>query len=112
VQITLPSGNTVDIRDALTAKDKFRVQAAVRLSLDTATGLQESSGSILNDMRNALLQQIITAWSFPGVAIPSVNPNTLDEMALDDYNALAEGVEPLLDKVVNSSPNRSGRSAS
>jgi hypothetical protein len=112
MDITLPSGATVTVRDKLTAKDKFAVQAAVRLSLDTATGLQESSGSILNDMRNALLKQIITAWTFDGVAIPSQNPATLDEMDLDDYNALAEGVEPMLDKVVNSSPNRSGRSAS
>jgi hypothetical protein len=112
MDIPLPSGATVTVRDKLTAKDKFAVQAAVRLSLDTATGLQESSGSILNDMRNALLKQIITAWTFDGVAIPSQNPATLDEMDLDDYNALAEGVEPMLDKVVNSSPNRSGRSAS
>ena len=111
MQIELPSGNTVDLRDSLTAKDKFRVQSAVRLSLDTATGLQESTGGLVNDMRNALLKELITAWSFAW-PIPSNNlGNPLEEMDLDDYNALADEVEPLLEKVV-AGPNRRAQSSS
>jgi hypothetical protein len=111
-ELTLPSNATVTYRDALTAKDKFRVQAAIRLSLDTATGLQESSGSIVNDMRNALLCGIITAWSFDNLPLPSIQASVLDDLDLDDYNALADAVEPLLDKVVNAGPNRRERSGS
>jgi hypothetical protein len=112
VQVTLPSGNTVDLRDKLTAKDKFAVQAVIRLSLDTATGLQESSGSLVNDMRNALLGRLITAWSFSW-PIPDNNAgNPLEELDLDDYDALSEAVEPMLEKVVGTNPNRRGRSSS
>lgn len=111
VDVTLPSNATVTLRDKLTAKDKFRVQAAIKLSLDTATGLQESSGSIVNDMRNALLVGIITGWTLD-LPLPSAQASSLDDLDIDDYNALAEAVEPLLDKVVNTGPNRPGRSSS
>jgi hypothetical protein len=112
VEVTLPSGATVTMRDKLTAKDKFSVQAAIRLSLDTSTGLQESSGGVVNDMRNALLTQIITAWTLPE-PIPSLNGgNPLAEMDLDDYDALTEAVDPMLQKVAGTGPNRRGPSSS
>lgn len=111
MEVTLPSGATVTYRDKLNANDKFAVQAAIRLSLDTATGLQESSGSLVNDMRNALLKQIITAWTFP-YPLPHMGVgNPLGELDLDDYNALSDEVEPLLEKVV-AAPNRRGQSSS
>lgn len=111
MQITLPSGNTVDLRDKLTAKDKFAVQAAVRVSLDTSTGMQESTGSFLNDARNALLKLLITGWSFSW-PIPSINPgNPLEELDLDDYDALSDEVEPMFAKVM-SGPNRRAPSSS
>ncbi len=112
MEITLPSGATVTLRDKLTAKDKFRVQSSIRLSLDTATGLQESTGSIVNDMRNALLVGIIEKWSFDSLPLPSIQASSLDDLDIDDYNALSDAVEPMLDKVVNSGPNRGGRSSS
>ena len=112
MEITLPSGATVTLRDKLTAKDKFRVQGAIRLSLDTATGLQESTGSIVNDMRNALLVGIIENWSFDSLPLPSIQASSLDDLDIDDYNALSDAVEPMLDKVVNSGPNRAARSSS
>jgi hypothetical protein len=111
VDVTLPSGATVTLRDKLNANDKFAVQAAIRLSLDTTTGLQESSGSLVNDMRNALLKQIITAWSFTW-PLPSLDGGTsLGELDIDDYNSLSDAVEPMLNKVV-SSPNRPAPSRS
>ena len=111
MQITLPSGNTVDLREKLTAKDKFAVQSAIRLSLDTSTGMQESNGGLLNDARNALLKQLITGWSFTW-PIPSVNGGSpLEELDLDDYDALADAVEDMLAKVM-SVPNRRAPSSS
>jgi hypothetical protein len=109
VEVTLPSGATVTVRDKLTAKDKFTVQAAVRLSLDTNTGMQESSGSFLTDLRNALLKEIITSWSFTW-PVPSAG-GSLDDLDLDDYNALSDGVEDLLTKVM-ANPNRRAPSSS
>jgi hypothetical protein len=112
MDVTLPSGAVVTLRDKLTAKDKFAVQAAVHFSLDTTTGMQVSTGSILNDMRNALLKTIITSWTF-GTLIPSAAAeDTLADLDLDDYDALADAVEPLLQKVTGSGPNRPAPSSS
>lgn len=116
MEVTLPSGATVTLRDKVTAKDKFAVQRAITLSLDTTTMLQESSGGVVNDMRNALLTNLITAWTVPG-PIPSQVPLGLDgqpvadplgDMDLDDYQALADAVEPIMVKVVGN-PNPRGR---
>lgn len=106
MRVELPSGNWIEMRDKLFASDKFAVQEAIVLTVQDDRA-QRVTGGIQNQMRNALLKQIITAWSFP-VPIPS-DPRmpgdigqTLD---LDDYNTLEEAVDPLLQKV-SFSPNR------
>lgn len=106
MRVELPSKNWVELRDKLYAADKFAVQEAVVLTVSDDRA-QKVTGGIQNAMRNALLRQIITSWSF-SVAIPS-DPrmpgdigSTLD---LDDYNVLEEAVEPLLQKV-SFAPNR------
>jgi hypothetical protein len=111
VQVTLPSGATVELRDKVTAKDKFAVQKSLHFSLDTQTLLQESSGGLVTDMTNALLAQLITSWSFT-LPVPSVSIDSLAELDLDDYDALAEAVDPILQKVMGPGPNRTGRSSS
>jgi hypothetical protein len=111
MDVTLPSGATVTLRDNLQARDKFAVQSAIRLSLDTGTGMQESSGNFLNEARNALLKQLITGWSFT-FPVPSANgSDPLQDLDLDDYDALAEAVEDKLTKVLQV-PNRRAPSSS
>lgn len=112
-RIELPSGAWVDIREKLMASDKFAIQESISISMDGDAN-QHFTGGFINQMRNALLKEIITEWSFDGIPIPEKNPGgaqvlgtTLD---LDDYNALSDAVEPLLLKVMNA-PNR-GASAS
>lgn len=112
MNVTLPSSATVTYRDKLTAADKFAVQSSIRFSMDASTGLQSGSGSVINDMRNALLANIVESWSYDNLPVPSLDPSSLGKLDIDDYNALADAVEPLLDKVVNSGPNRIGRSGS
>lgn len=110
VRLDFPSGNWVDYRDNLLAEDKFQVQDAVILEYDDSDRRRLRAGTT-NTMRNALLNRIITAWSFPGVPIPAQNiagVQTIGEtLDIDDYNVLAEAVAPLLDKVAfTSAPNR------
>jgi hypothetical protein len=102
MRIDLPSGNYVDIRDNLMAADKFAVQDSIVLTI--SGDKQEIGAGIQNRMRNALLGQIITGWSFPGIPIPSQNAlggiNVIGTtMDVDDYNFLSEKVQDLLDKV-------------
>lgn len=109
MRVELPSGAWVELREKLMAADRFAVQDSIVLTL-TSNERQEITAGIQNRMRNALLGQIITAWSFGGIPIPSQNAlagvdiigTTLD---IEDYNFLAEKVQPLMDKV-NFSPNQ------
>jgi hypothetical protein len=106
----LPSENWVEYRTDLKAGDKFAVQDAVILEY-TEDDKRRLRAGTTNVMRNALLTRIITAWSFQGIPVPSQNfagVETIGEtLDIDDYNALAEAVAPLLDKVAfTSAPNQ------
>jgi hypothetical protein len=95
--------NWVDYRDVLKAADRFEVQKVARLEMKEEANLA-SFLEMQNDMRNALLGRIITAWSYP-VPIPSQNsfaaPDKIigELMDLDDYSVLEQAVEPLMDKI-------------
>ena len=102
-RVELPSGGFVEYRDKLMSSDKFAVQDAV--SLEFKDDVNRASLGLMNDQRNALLGRIITAWSFGQTpdqlkqlqAADVVIGNALD---IDDYNALAEAVQPLLEKII------------
>ena len=101
MQVDLPSGGHIVLRDKLVAKDKFDVQNSLKFKVKDGKE-QEVSGGITNDMRNALLAETITAWSLDA-KLPSADMKAgmaaIDDMDIDDYNALQEAVEPLLEKV-------------
>lgn len=105
-KVELPSGAWVEYRDQLKASDRFHVHDAVTLEF-RESGNKASLGMI-NDQRNALLGRIITAWSFQ-VPIPAQNSFAAadviigEAMDLDDYQALADAVQPLMDKISGTS---------
>ena len=113
MDVALPSGATVILRDKLKASDKFAVQEAMTLTTDINTGLQESTGAVISAMRNKLLALLIESWTFND-PVPSAGiGDPLGELDIDDYNALTDAVEPLMNKILNVAvPNRSARSAS
>lgn len=109
-RIELPSEGWIEYRTDLKANDKFAVQDAIVLELGDGE-TRKVHGGTSNTMRNALLARIITAWSYPGIPIPSQNIAGIDTIGdtldIDDYNALAEAVNELLEKVAfTSAPNR------
>ena len=95
--------NWVEYREQLKASDRFAVQDAV--FIDTKGDTNRMSLGIGNDVRNALLGRIITAWSYGGPTpvqmkdVAAADTVIGDAMDLDDYNALSEAVQPLVDKV-------------
>ena len=102
-KLDLPSGAWIEYRDQLKVKDRFAVQEVAKVDI-REEGNSTSFLAMQNDMRNALLSRIITAWSYP-VPIPSLNHFQAadviigDQMDLDDYSALEEAVQPLMDKI-------------
>ncbi len=96
--------NWVEYRDRLMAIDRFEVQEAVTIEVAAGGGQKYSVGAMQNDMRNALLGKIITAWSFPA-PVPSQNSFQAADTAigsvmdLRDYMVLEKAVQPLLDLI-------------
>jgi hypothetical protein len=104
----------VEYRDKLMADDKFAVQGSFTIPVDD-DGRQQMPSGIQNLLRNALLERIITAWgggALEGQPIPSQNIQGTavigQLLQLEDYNALAEETDPLLEKVTFG-PNRRTR---
>jgi hypothetical protein len=95
--------NWVEYRDRLMSLDRFEVQEVALVSVGDGVS-RTSFLALQNDMRNALLGRIITAWSFPA-PIPSANAFLAADKAiggvldLDDYAALEDAVQPLMDKI-------------
>jgi hypothetical protein len=94
--------NWIDIRTDLKVKDRLAVQEVAKIELHEDNNSM-SMLAMQNDMRNALLGRIITAWSFP-FPIPSQNhfaaaDVVIGDMDLDDYATLEEAVQPYMDKI-------------
>jgi hypothetical protein len=115
MEVSLPSGATVELRTALKAKDKFSVQNVIRASADGS-----ASGGILALMETALLARLVEAWSLDD-PLPSQHtcPQCVgssaawhehvrdafgDALDLDDYNELEKTIAPMLEKVMQA-PN-------
>jgi hypothetical protein len=95
--------NWVEYRDTLKASDRFEVQKVAKMTITGEANLAAYL-EMENDMRNALLGRIITAWSYP-VPVPAKNDFAAadvvigDVMDLDDYSVLEQAVEPLMAKI-------------
>ena len=96
------SPNWIDIREDLKVRDRLAVQEVATVQIGES-GNSMSMLAMQNDMRNALLGRIITAWSY-SFPIPSQNSFVaadvaIGEMDLDDYSVLEAAVQPLMDKI-------------
>jgi hypothetical protein len=127
LHVDLPSGQAVELREKLKAHDRFAVQSVIMLGVSAdGTPQGSQSGSMVNNMRNVLLTNLIQSWTVTGdddavmpipKEAPVINADTgerrdvLGEMGIDDYNHLADVVEPMFNKVLNI-PNRTAPSAS
>ena len=103
-RVTLPSGNTVDLKDPddFMAADLFAMHAAVKVK----PGPQgEYSGQELADDRvNSFLGASITAWSFQGPTPAQANIAAPDviigrTMKAKDWAALRKAATPLMDEL-------------
>ena len=104
-RIDLPSGAWVEYREDFKGRDRKKVRASVKLAV-TPEGVREASGDIDDVMRDALLAEIITAWSLSeqGIPVPSQNVAGAevigDVLGYKDYNALQEAAQPILDELL------------
>lgn len=88
-KITLPSGATVTLKDAATLKQRDRAKIYPLLSGEQVS---IAATAVLTD---TLLALIITDWSLD-LLIPDVQIESLGELDIADYDALAAHAEPAL----------------
>jgi len=87
--ITVPSGNTVTLRDpsTLRVKDRKKVLAAA----NNQEGFLQAMSMV-----DGLMAVLIESWSFD-LIIPSVHLLSLDELTMADYDAIAAEVSKAQD---------------
>ena len=107
------SPNWVEYRDKLTVQDRIAANSAIKFTFEAAPDgngeVRKVTGGNDDRMRVALLARLITAWSFPGVPVPSQNiadPEELisSQLDLDDYDAVSDAIEPLFQRVLRTAP--------
>jgi hypothetical protein len=115
-RIEFPSGAWIEYRDELTAADRFAVQDLVHL--EYKDGYNRVKLGFGNDVRNALLGRIITAWSYsvptPAGAKDFAAADVIigNVMSLRDYNVLSVAVEPLVKEVQGINPEEDPKDSS
>jgi len=85
-KVTLPSGATVTFKDPATLRVKDRKRVLKSADIE---GGDLSRALALGD---ALIAMLIEDWSFD-LIIPSVKLESLDEMTMQDYDALVEATK-------------------
>ena len=109
----MPSGTWAELRDKLQAGDKFAVQSGY--TVEWQDGKQFIPSGVANTMMRNLLGAIITSWGGPGlegVPVPAQNfagIGVLDQLDIDDYEALSDKAAPLLTRLVGPRPNPQAR---
>jgi hypothetical protein len=104
VEITLPSGATVTVKDNTVPGDRFAIQDSVDLVIED-DGRRVIRGAASSQWK-AFLGRVVTAWSFP-VPIPSVaGLQVLDEYPdkEEDADALEDALQERYERLVRRRP--------
>lgn len=107
------SPNWVEYRTRLAAEDRIAANSAVQFTFEPSKDgkgeVRKVTGGNDERMKVALAAQLITAWSFPGIPVPSQNvadPAELisSTMDLDDWDAVAAAIDPLFQRILGAAP--------
>lgn len=88
-EVFLPSGASVILRDPSTIRHKDR-----KLLFKALDSSGEGEMSRVFAMGDALMILLVESWSLEA-PVPSVSPDSLDEMEIADYDALVEHTKEL-----------------
>lgn len=107
------SQNWVEYRDRLSVQDRIAANSAVKFTFEAAPDgkgeVRKVTGGNDERMKVALAAQVITAWSFPGIPVPSQNIADPEELIastldLDDWDAVSEAIDPLFQRILGAAP--------
>lgn len=107
MRVELPSGGWVDVRENLKGKDKIAVHSVVKLKIKSGQEQEQDTTAAVSDlMHYALLANVITAWWLDApIPADGGGVDAVEDLDIDDLNALTDATEHLLKKVNRRSPN-------
>lgn len=105
MRVELHDGNFAELRDNLTAGDRRRAKAAIRVVVG-GDDSREFYGDLEDRINYALLRGMLVAWSIPqtlpkDAATPEVADGILDGLEIEDIEALCDAVRGHYDRVLN-----------
>jgi hypothetical protein len=94
------------MRDNLTAGDRRRAKSAIKVVVGGDDDKREFYGDLEDRINYALLRSMIIAWSFPqtlprNAATVELADQILDDLSIEDIEALCDAVRPHYDRVLN-----------
>ena len=97
MRVDLGKGQWAELKEVseLRRSDQKAVLKASTLTIDPESQTVQLSGSNDQDMADALLERIITSWSFPN----AVNKQSLGQLSLDQGDKLQEAIKPHLELI-------------
>lgn len=109
MRVELPRDQYAELRDISDLKggDAKAIRRATKFAVKDGA-LTEISMGVSDDQMDALLARIITSWNVRPAAggdplgLPMFDPDVLDEIPLDTYNALVAAAQPHKDAVEQS----------
>lgn len=110
MRVELHDGNHAELRDTLTGGDRRRARNAIEITVGGDETRMFNAG--LEDRINyALLRQLIVSWSIPqtlprNAANAEVADQILDDLPLEDIEALCTAIKPMYDRALNGPKDR------
>jgi hypothetical protein len=104
MRFELASGAWVEVRDTLKGSDKTAVLSTLKIQVKDGAA-QEVGADISDRMHNALLNLIITSWSYPEPVPAAPGGRGVEDLDLDDYNELHAKTADIMKRVNFKVPN-------
>lgn len=105
MQVTLPSGNTVDFRDVMMRRDIREVQRGTKF-VTGPDGSRVTDAAFLSDLAGRIVTTMIISWSFGSPTPRDCNGEDLAQRRMDevldgpDWISLQMAVAPWMDQAL------------
>lgn len=111
MRVALHDDNWAEIRDQLTGGDRRRAKAAIEITVSGDNDSRTFTAELEDRINYALLRQLIVSWSFqqtlPRNAVTAeVADGILDNLNLEDVEALCTAIKPMYDRIMNGPKGR------
>jgi hypothetical protein len=109
LDLTLPSGHHVQLRDTFMRADRIAAKRALKIDIDP-DGTRHMTAALEEEVNGAILREMIVQWDFASplprdAATPALAEGILNSVLDDDdTEALNKAIRPFFVKVMRTAP--------